>query len=901
MKNRLVGCAVLGALMVWGRVSEGQTLDIEALSPGEVYLPFRPAITSIPHAAVSRQFYLEHSNDLRLWETLEEIPLANAYAYQGGLRVPSELLSGSQHYFRMRVEETVRYTTENADAYLGLDSPFTSALIERFFPQPSDLLSAYPERDDAGDLPWDVTMAEHWDLFDTDPAVNNVGRDPMVDGWRLVDYRLNDRERAIFEKQGFVVSGRLESETFGDAFYDLWIDDMPVFISTDALLQAWHYSFQRTLEEIDVFVMSTELEKLVDGLLQALEVNRPLYDSGDPFLRQAFEDLDGFLLVAAGLLSGSTPPSSFGDREASANLVAEAEAAEAALQQVPIFGEPRFVDFTQFKPRGHYVKSERLKRYFRAMMWCQRIDFRLTPPTVKVNPDEEAARASTLRQLAAAALLTQLLEQSQLMGSWKTIESVVAAVGGYGDALMPVQLLEILEAAELSDVGAVADAGIASDLQTRVLEGGLGIRNIRTHPTLSPLNSQQQAVLPRSFSFFSQRFVLDSWAMSKVVFDSIIFDRDGIPGVEDKVQRRIPSGLDMAFAALGNDAALPVLVERMGDRGGRAYRDGYPYQNNLAAVRSVIDAQSSGVWQGNIYHHWLGTLRQLSSLPSSSSIPHAMRTRAWAHKDLNTQLASWTQLRHDTILYAVQPATALTVCSFPDGYVEPRPAFWRELRRMAGNMQQLIAALPAEGSVRLLSWGPLDRVEIEIDVAKWRVAAAEFYANFAHTIGKLEDLVAKQLAFESFDEADITFIDELMQGGEHLPSSGGERRYDGWYPALFYQAYDDTLGEGSANPDGLVTDVHTDYPDAISGDPGTILHQAVGRVPLLLIAVEREHGRRAVYGGPVLSHYEFDTGNKLERLTDEDWQHWMENAKWGFGDALPDPGPWTEDYFVPAK
>ena len=37
---------------------------------------------------------------------------------------------------------------------------------------------------------------------------------------------------------------------------------------------------------------------------------------------------------------------------------------------------------------------------------------------------------------------------------------------------------------------------------------------------------------------------------------------------------------------------------------------------------------------------------------SSSAVakyPEAMSTRAWAMKTLNTQLASWTQLRHDTI------------------------------------------------------------------------------------------------------------------------------------------------------------------------------------------------------------------------------------------------------------
>ena len=52
--------------------------------------------------------------------------------------------------------------------------------------------------------------------------------------------------------------------------------------------------------------------------------------------------------------------------------------------------------------------------------------------------------------------------------------------------------------------------------------------------------------------------------------------------------------------------------------------------------------------------NWLATLRELSKPISDSKYPEAMRTRTWGMKTLNTQLASWTQLRHDTVLYAKQ-------------------------------------------------------------------------------------------------------------------------------------------------------------------------------------------------------------------------------------------------------
>ena len=522
-------------------------------------------------------------------------------------------------------------------------------------------------------------------------------------------------------------------------------------------------------------------------------------------------------------------------------------------------------------------------------MWLLRFDFRLTPPTVGTMPEEDA-KSVALRQLGAAALLTQLLDASGLSGSWQSMENVIAAVGGFADALVPPQMVDLLQAAELKNVGSVATAEIADALLAHLLAGSLGIQNIRSQAVISPL-SQQQAVLPRSFTFFSQRFVLDSWAMSKVVFDSIIHDDNGIPELRDKIQRRIPSGLDVAFSTLGNDEILPLVVQRMENTSGNRWRDGLPYQNNLAAARSVIDAQPSSAWEGNVYHRWLSALRDLSDLPDNPNVPHAMRTQAWAMKDATTQLASWTHLRHDTILYAKQSATALTVCLYPDGYIEPRPAFLQKLRTLAGEMQNLIATLPGEGTTALDRVTSVGSRHIDVDLAAWKVSLSSVFKNFADTVAQLEGLVAKELAHEPFTAADLAFIDGLMQGGEGV-TSGGERRYDGWYPKLFYKTIYDEVDLGADKFDALVTDVHTDFPDVISGDPGTILHEGVGGVNLLMIAVERENGRKAIYAGPVLSYYEFYKEGSMERRTDLEWQEILRFQP-------PPPESWTQDYLVP--
>src|SRR5262249_23679087 len=144
------------------------------------------------------------------------------------------------------------------------------------------------------------------------------------------------------------------------------------------------------------------------------------------------------------------------------------------------------------------------------------------------------------------------------------------------------------------------------------------------------------------------------------------------------------------FAALGNDQVVPELVDRMKDERGRTFRDGLNYQHNLAAVRDVVDSLHENVWKENLYTNWLACLRELSAPTTEAKYPEPMRTRAWAMKTLNPQLARWPQLRHDTILYVKQSYTTEVSCFYPAGYVEPVPHFWGRLGEMASRAAALV-------------------------------------------------------------------------------------------------------------------------------------------------------------------------------------------------------------------
>src|SRR5262249_14415798 len=111
------------------------------------------------------------------------------------------------------------------------------------------------------------------------------------------------------------------------------------------------------------------------------------------------------------------------------------------------------------------------------------------------------------------------------------------------------------------------------------------------------------------------------------------------------------------------------------------------------------DLHADDFWGGSLYATWLTALRGLS-MPggdptSAAGLPAVMKTEPWARRIVNTQLASWAELRHDTLLYAKQSYTAVPVCDFPDAYVDPYPEAWAAIVRLAQLGQTIAAMLPA--------------------------------------------------------------------------------------------------------------------------------------------------------------------------------------------------------------
>jgi len=675
--------------------------------------------------------------------------------------------------------------------------------------------------------------------------------------------QLTDVEQEMLRGRGFVSVDHGQQYSFGSLYFAVYSSDLPVLVTTDSILHAMHRTYDDILMEMEETFFTAALDELLGKCHDELASSaRRLGASA-----KNCQDVDLYLTVARNLLQGAgaptgermhpgldawdgslLTPSKLDQNQQAIEILKSVQSLElqSSLRNefTHIYGGKRAIDYSQFRPRGHYSKTAALSRYFRAMMWLGRADtgWNILPPDPQSGIVSDAPR-----ELRNAVLLTQLLESTGTIERLRQMSDILDFMVGESDQLTVFRMQELLRQQGIAKVSNLAGGGRIEAFQKALLGSDAGTQRIRSQAVVSDPADLNQVPPPSTFQVFGQRFVVDSFVLSKVVYDSILFDGQ-------KVKRKMPTGLDVMFA-LGNDAVLPLLEEEMVK---------LPYAANLKASQEFINQFRPAFWRENLYNVWLDSLRTLDAdLTAEKRLPEAMRTEAWQRKQLQTQLASWAELRHNTVLYAKQSYTAREKCEYPTGYVEPYPETYARIKFFADEAARRIEA--ANFSLADHDYADIKRRQVE------------FLQQMAETLGRLEALARKELRGEAFAEEDDEWLKKVIdiRGG-----GSGPPTYSGWYCQLFYGG-----GRRAAEWDPTVVDVHTD-PDSQS-----VLEQAVGNCNFMVVAVDNEDDRM-IYVGPAYSYYEFrqPAGN---RLTDQEWQRTL------LTESEPPRPSWTKDFQAP--
>ena len=634
-------------------------------------------------------------------------------------------------------------------------------------------------------------------------------------------YQLTPYEELLLDRYSFAVTERLRPQSFGAAFLEIYKRDLPLFVSSDAILHALHMSYDAVLVDLESTYLITCLDRALGRMHRALPaIPAPVDDVPD--MSPMLEDVDVYLTVARRLL-GSDAPALHPDLEPVVDEILALVAAQRPASY-PLFGQAgREIDFSQFTVRGHYTRDESLSRYFQAMIWLGRTELYMESPTGPGFPalDETIVQ----RQTVDALILDDLARVSGAAADLDEMERLLAAFVGEQDNLTREQLHLARQAAGIDHAGDALDLLGFRRLQTEVRAAAA--QHILSQILLrDPLGSGQVQPAP-AFLLLGQRFVIDSYITANVVYDKI--QHAGQP-----VFRGLPSSLDVLFA-LGNDTAIQFLGDEL---------ERYHYAPNLAALRFLIDNQDEEFWGSSLYAGWLQAIRALSPPSDRATLPAFMQTNAWWQQKMNTQLASWAQLRHDNLLYAKQSYTAGIVCEYPETYIEPEP----DLYRAVGVFARHAASTFGEDS-------PMsDGME-----RRYRAYFGEM-AAIADTLASVAD---KEIAGIPVSADERLFLQTVL----YEEPVGCAPVFRGWYSRLYYRGEDDLF-----EPDMVVADVHTQPTDEGGAPVGHVMHVGTGPLNQAVVVAGLPHrSDQVAFVGPVMSYYEHVTLG-FDRLTDEEWR-----------------------------
>jgi hypothetical protein len=645
------------------------------------------------------------------------------------------------------------------------------------------------------------------------PGLPQEAIDPQM-GNVLVPLALSPEQLELLGRAG-VAASPADYPEFHVLYQESERNNLPLFITSDALLHIFHLTFDQLLSKLEEEVFLAKLHELNQALLAEAEKQTEQL-KGTAWEEAAWRTA-AFLAVGSRLADPEfqLPQSVESLAQAELDLI---EAASGPAPS-PIFTHLKYgEDYSQYLPRGHYTKSEALKAYFKTMMWYGRMTFRLDDPEdPQAGPDE-----TRMALLLALALRDGVAGTEPTLELWKVLYDPTAFLVGRSDDLTVEDYL-----AAMDDV-----YGPKADLKTIADEARLGEFIAATEalpaPRILGLLSDDYKPMEavKGLRLMGQRFVPDAF-----IFQELIHPK--VPG------RYLPSGLDV-MAVMGSERAATWLEQDPTTQSPE-------YTEQFDQLNGWMEGLAQEDWTETSYNAWLYTLQPLLE-PAGPGYPLFMQSTAWQDKQLNTALGSWAELKHDTLLYAKQPYGGIGGCGWPappppvtaQSYLEPVPEAFARIAALAEMTRQ---GLEGRGLIQLLP----KNFEFDPSLGDRLGAIASLALEF-------KAMAEKELQGQTLNEDEAY---RLRSFGDILEEvviwANGEKP--------------------EQDPAAIIADVATDP------NKGEVLEVGIGNVHEIYVVapIPQADGSLAltVARGGIFSYYEFPS---QERLTDEAWREQVKDG-----------------------
>ena len=629
----------------------------------------------------------------------------------------------------------------------------------------------------------------------------------------------SEQERLLADHMFYVETG------WDKEFFEIYEKNRysltPNFITVDSMMHTYHLYFSYLMKKTEKNYLADTLAAMSQTILDTA-VGQYEVLQGTEWENAALRNV-AFFAIGAKLQNEdiSVPETVSGIVSSEISKIMSA----SAIGDCVITGT--MLDYSQFAPRGYYEGDSLLESYFRAMMWYGQIGF--------IQSEEDLDRS--------ALLLTMALT-GDAFKQWEAIYVVTSFFAGASDDLTWYEYYEAAKTAYGADVKAENLAGNDSGWQSfRKLTASMKPPAINSIPTVDDSDTATKTTdTNKGFRFMGQRFTIDAAIFQQLIYENVLEDNAGN-------KRMLPDTLDVA-AALGSDEALSILENE-----GAADYEGY--SENMAALRSGIENAEDSLWMASLYSNWLYTLTPLLE-EKGEGYPSFMQSRAWTTKNLESFAGSYSELKHDTVLYAKQVMAEMGSGELPEwddrGYVEPEPEVWSRFARLSKKT--------AEG---LKSYGILS-ADDEDNLLKLETMAEQFLA-----------ITEKELANTLPSDDEFELIRNYGGNLEHF-----------WLEAFKDEGTNITSGDF---PAAIVADIATD-------SNGTCLEVATGNPSVLYVIVPVD-GELHLCKGAVYSFYQFEQPIS-NRLTDSQWRQMMgiaakDDGTYDYNSGIEQP-QWTQFY-----
>lgn len=687
--------------------------------------------------------------------------------------------------------------------------------------------------------PYIVAITPQAEPYEVASDFSNVKNFTALDEF----YQFSEIERSLLLQNYFIARPGLFTEIFSKRFkqiYDLYKDckehGIPIFVTADAMLHTFHVLYDYALRVLEVQRFAHDLDHLNKAML--VEMKRLYHATTEDSLKGIVRKNVAYFAVATKLKdpTAAVPPYVADLVQQELDLIE----AHQGFTYSPIFGYKE--DYSQYVPRGHYTCNEIFKTYFKSMMWYGRMMFRVEPDTTEEGIRK--GKEETLQAILIVKALNEItVDGEPALDLWERIYQPTVFFVGKSDDLDVYDYSALMEEVYGPDWMGLPVEGFADDQKlTEFIAKAKELRDPLINSSWV-CDREDPAKVTKAFRFMGQRFIPDSYMFQQLVYDNVLFYQGSgepftlvytIPG---RI-RGFPRGLDV-MAVLGSQMAEQI-IRAEGDA------DYINYEEQLRKLKEEFAGLDDAVWAQNLYWNWLYSLMPLLE-PKGEGYPPFMQNEAWTSKQLYTALASWAELRHDTILYAKQSYTGWVTSipplpGFTHGYVEPNPHLFARLASLANLMR-----------VGLESRGLL------LDEFCYKLL------DFQSLLLGLKTMAEKELTNQELTPEEYETIWTI---GEHL-----ERLL------TFSEEVSGQITSQTDEEMAVVADVHTDP------NSGQVLEEGVG-YPFELYVIVKIGDDLVLTRGGGFSYYEFKQPMS-DRLTDEAWQEMLK------GEDPPAAPAWT--------